>query len=134
MLPVDCMAMNIYYEAATEPFAGKVAVAQVTLNRATNAGGYADICDVVYARKVNPATGKKVAAFSWTLGARWRAPGPKDPTVYAECLSIARRMLDGTLESVLIGPQVLSYHAVYVHPNWHKQVAAKIGRHIFYIG
>jgi hypothetical protein len=30
---------------------------------------------VVYFKKVNPATGKKEAAFSWTLGEVWRSEG-----------------------------------------------------------
>ena len=30
---LECMALNIYREAGNEPFEGKVAVAQVTLNR-----------------------------------------------------------------------------------------------------
>jgi hypothetical protein len=29
---LDCLTKNIYWEAASEPFEGKVAVAQVTLN------------------------------------------------------------------------------------------------------
>ena len=33
-LQLECLAKNIYYEAGGEPFEGKVAVAQVTLNRA----------------------------------------------------------------------------------------------------
>jgi len=31
---LDCLARNIYHEAGYEPFEGKVAVAQVTINRA----------------------------------------------------------------------------------------------------
>ena len=30
---LDCLTRNIYWEAASEPFEGKVAVAQVTMNR-----------------------------------------------------------------------------------------------------
>ena len=30
---LTCLAKNIYFEAASEPFEGKVAVAQVTINR-----------------------------------------------------------------------------------------------------
>ena len=30
---LDCLARNIYHEAGYEPFEGKVAVAQVTINR-----------------------------------------------------------------------------------------------------
>ena len=30
---LDCLTRNIYWESASEPFEGKVAVAQVTINR-----------------------------------------------------------------------------------------------------
>jgi len=30
---LECLTRNIYWEAASEPFEGKVAVAQVTMNR-----------------------------------------------------------------------------------------------------
>jgi|HubBroStandDraft_2_1064218.scaffolds.fasta_scaffold228320_2 hypothetical protein len=39
-------------------------------------GDASKVCDVVYFKKVNLATGKKEAAFSWTLGEAWRAKGP----------------------------------------------------------
>ena len=35
---LSCLARNIYFEAGSEPFEGKVAVAQVTLNRADSVG------------------------------------------------------------------------------------------------
>jgi N-acetylmuramoyl-L-alanine amidase len=130
--PVTCLANNIYYEAATESYAGKVAVGQVTLNRIADHSN--DVCGVVYFKQVNPATGKKEAAFSWTLGRRWRARGRVDGFIYAECVWIAEQMLDGELKSHLIGPEVKSYHATYVHPAWHKPFAAQIGKHLFYRG
>ena len=45
---LQCMARNIYWEAASEPFEGKVAVAQVTINR-VKSGNFADsVCGVVH--------------------------------------------------------------------------------------
>ena len=44
---LECLSRNIYYEAANEPFEGKVGVAQVTLNRASSGKFPADICLVV---------------------------------------------------------------------------------------
>jgi N-acetylmuramoyl-L-alanine amidase len=127
---VDCLADNIYFEAAFEPVEGKVAVANVTLNRA---GGTSDeeVCGAVYAKAVNPRTGKKEAAFSWTLGARWRPHGV-NLSAWAECFDIARSAIDGTL-AVAVGPDVKFYHATYVHPRWHGMIrVAQIGHHIFY--
>ncbi len=47
-----CLTQNIYWEAASEPFEGKVAVAQVTLNRANSGKFPNDICAVVYQKNV----------------------------------------------------------------------------------
>jgi spore germination cell wall hydrolase CwlJ-like protein len=129
--PLDCLADNVYYEAAHEPYEGKLAVAQVTLNRARDLGG--DICAAVYAKAVNPHTGKKEAAFSWTLGLRWRPRG-MDVHAYAQSLWIATEVLEHGLRSSLIGEDVLQYHAAYVHPAWARAQlrVARIGTHIFY--
>ena len=124
---LGCLADNIYFEAAREPFEGKVAVAQVTMNRAKDG----DVCRAVWAQGRNRA-GKKVAAFSWTLGARWR-PKHIDPATYWECLGIAQRVLAGELRSDIIGEDVTYYHASYVHPHWtHVERVARIGLHVFY--
>ena len=88
-----CLADNIYFEAAHEPLEGKLAVAQVTLNRARDAG--VSVCNAVYFKAINPRTGKKEAAFSWTLGARWR-PKAMDPLLHAWCAELAHDALAGT--------------------------------------
>jgi spore germination cell wall hydrolase CwlJ-like protein len=129
--PLTCLTQNIYFEAAGEPDDGKIAVAQVTLNRSQHDPGR--LCDVVYARSRAP-DGRTVAAFSWTLGAAWRSRGPLDPVKYSECRFIALAMLYGALRSSRIGPEVLSYHTDTVHPRWHKKFVVKIGRHLFYRG
>ena len=60
---LDCLTRNIYWEAASEPFEGKVAVAQVTLNR-VESGKFANtVCGVVYQKNVFYE--KVVCQFSW---------------------------------------------------------------------
>ena len=49
---LNCMAMNIYREAAGEPFEGKVAVAQVTMNRVNHTDFPKSVCAVVYEKNV----------------------------------------------------------------------------------
>ena len=51
-----CMAKNIYYEAASESYEGKLAVAQVTMNRVNSPLYPKTICEVVYQK-----TGKCMA-------------------------------------------------------------------------
>lgn len=56
-----CLAKNIYHEARGESFKGKLAVAQVTINRATHPTRWpSTICKVVY------QTIRGVPQFSWT--------------------------------------------------------------------
>ena len=51
---LDCLAMNVYREAGHEPFEGKVAVAQVTLNRVNSNKFPRDVCAVVYQKHDSP--------------------------------------------------------------------------------
>ena len=55
-----CLTKNIYYEAASESYEGKLAVAQVTLNRANDPKFPSTICGVVYQRTLG------TCQFSWT--------------------------------------------------------------------
>ena len=124
---LNCLAKNIYFEAANEPFEGKVAVAQVTINR-SNSGRYpSDICDVVYQKNV--FYGKVVCQFSW-----YCEQGPKvigSASNYKESMEVAKKVL---LENFRLPSlkDAYFYHADYVSPNWNKPKITKIGRHIFY--
>jgi spore germination cell wall hydrolase CwlJ-like protein len=129
--PVQCLTDNIYYEAGFEPYEGQLAVAQVTLNRAHE--NPRDVCQVVYFKKVNPSTHKKEAAFSWTLGKKWRPKGI-NRKAYGECKQLAQAVLTKGLRSAIIDDGVEFYAAVYIHPRWaneHEKVTT-IGQHVFY--
>jgi len=60
---LECLARNIYYEAGNQPFEGKVAVAQVTINRAESGQFPKDICQVVYQKNV--VYERVLCQFSW---------------------------------------------------------------------
>ena len=60
---LDCLARNIYHEAGHEPFEGKVAVAQVTMNRARDSKFPIDVCGVVFQKNIFME--KVVCQFSW---------------------------------------------------------------------
>lgn len=122
-----CLTKNIYFEAATEPFEGKVAVAQVTLNRTESGKFPDDICDVVFQK--TRVLDKVVCQFSW-----YCEKGPKiarKDEKYKESEEVAKKVL---LENFRL-PSLhgaMYYHADYVSPNWNKPRITKIGRHIFY--
>jgi spore germination cell wall hydrolase CwlJ-like protein len=123
---ITCLARNIYFESRGEPYLGKIAVAQVTINRVNSSKFPASVCDVVH-QKTN-YNGITVCQFSWVCEG---ANKIRAPHLYDESLRIARRvMIDGYRLPELKGAKF--FHADYVDPGWDRPVKAKIGRHIFY--
>lgn len=125
---LQCLTQNIYWEAASEPFEGKVAVAQVTLNRASHDKFPNDVCKVVYQRNV--IYDKVICQFSWYCENNHRIK-PVFKPMYEESEAVAKKvLLEGfRLEGL---KDALYYHADYVNPKWRKERVAVIGRHIFY--
>lgn len=123
-----CLARNIYYEAGSEPFEGKVAVAQVTLNRMESGKFPDDVCQVIYQKNIFYE--KVVCQFSWYCD-REATIRPIHKGNYDESMEAAKKvLLEGfRLPSI---KDALFYHADYVNPGWKKERVAKIGRHIFY--
>ncbi len=123
---IVCMAKNLYYEAAMESHEGKLAVAQVTINRANNGNYPSDICGVVYQK-----TGT-TCQFSWTC--EENKPQVKNRYAWEECLYIARRALtESVLHEELAKAKAMFYHATYVSPEWtNTKFIKKIGNHVFY--
>ena len=127
---LDCLAMNVYREAGHEPFEGKVAVAQVTLNRVNSNKFPRDVCAVVYQK--SRFTERVICQFSWYCDSKHRNR-PVDDEAYEESYRVAKMVFleDFRLESIR---NALYYHADYVNPNWKLKRIAKIGTHIFYEG
>jgi spore germination cell wall hydrolase CwlJ-like protein len=123
-----CLAINIYKEAGYEPFEGKVAVAQVVMNRVKSGKFANDVCGVVYQKNV--IMEKVVCQFSWYCDSvhKNRAVN-KD--AYQESYDVAKKvLLEGFKLDIL--RDALYYHATYVNPRWKHEKIGKIGQHIFY--
>ena len=125
---LSCLAQNIYHEAGYEPFEGKVAVAQVTLNRSASGNFPSDICAVVYQKSV--IYSKVICQFSWYCEQPSRMR-PINTAAFAESMAVAKKVL---LEGFKLDglKNAMYYHADYVNPGWGKEKIAQIGRHIFY--
>jgi len=125
---LDCLARNIYHEAGYEPFEGKVAVAQVTINRTESGEFPSDICKVVYQKNV--IYEKVLCQFSWYCDSA-SLKKPMNGPVYTESMEVAKKvLLEGfRLPSV---KDALYFHGDYINPGWKREKVAKIGRHIFY--
>jgi spore germination cell wall hydrolase CwlJ-like protein len=125
---LDCLARNIYHEAGSEPFEGKVAVAQVTINRTESGNFPSDICKVVYQKNV--VYEKVMCQFSWYCEGP-SAMKPMNGPIYTESMEVAKKVL---LEGFRLPDlkNALYFHGDYVQPGWNKKPVAKIGRHVFY--
>lgn len=128
LVQLDCLTRNIYHEAGNEPFEGKVAVAQVTMNR-VNSGKFAsDICGVVHQKNIFYQ--KVVCQFSWYCTGTDQRKIIHNK-LYAESEEVAKKVF---MENFRLPgmKDALYYHADYVNPNWGKPRVGQIGRHIFY--
>ena len=119
-----CMAKNIYYEAAMEPYEGKLAVAQVTLNRANSSKFPSTICEVVYQKTNN------TYQFSW-VGEK--VSEIKNKYAWEESLMVAKKALtEHKLHDTIYRTKAMYYHNTSVNPAWKLKYVAKIGNHLFY--
>jgi len=125
---LECLTRNIYWEAASEPFEGKVAVAQVTMNRVVSGKFGSGVCGVVYQKNVFYE--KVVCQFSWACETNHKIK-PISPNKWAESEEVAKKVL---LENFRLPglTQAMYYHATYVNPGWRLQRVTQIGQHIFY--
>lgn len=125
---LDCLTRNIYWESANEPFEGKVAVAQVTINRVESGKFAKDICGVVYQKNI--IYDKVVCQFSWFCDGSSKIK-PIYPAQWKESQEVAAKVL---LEGFRLPSMknALYFHADYVNPRWGKPRVGQFGRHIFY--
>jgi spore germination cell wall hydrolase CwlJ-like protein len=125
---LDCLAINIYREAGNEPFEGKVAVAQVTINRSNNSRFPNDICQVVYQKNV--IYERVVCQFSWYCDSAHRSRAINKES-YGESYAVAKKVLLEGFKLDLL-KDAMYYHADYVSPGWKLPKIGQVGRHIFY--
>jgi N-acetylmuramoyl-L-alanine amidase len=125
---LECLARNIYYEAGNQPFEGKVAVAQVTINRAESGQFPNDICQVVYQKNV--VYERVLCQFSWYCETA-TIMRPKNTAVFKESEMVARQVL---LEGFRLPSlqKALYFHATHINPKWNREKVAVIAGHVFY--
>jgi spore germination cell wall hydrolase CwlJ-like protein len=125
---LECMALNVYREAGHEPIEGRIAVAQVTMNRVAHPDFPKTVCGVVYQKSV--VMSRVVCQFSWYCDESHRNR-PINKRAYDESYEVAKKvMLEGFRLQML--NEALYYHADYVNPRWRLERIDKIGAHIFY--
>ena len=131
-----CLAKNIYFEAGNQPLAGKVAVAQVVLNRMEHSSYPKDVCGVVYQAKWRENwKGQQVpirhqCQFSWFCDGK--SDEPLDTDTFFESYVIAQDVLMGKYPDITEG--ATHYHSIMVEPYWAETLneTVQIQHHIFY--
>ena len=139
----ECLAKNIYFEAGVESTAGKLAVANVTINRAIDSKYPNTICGVVHegihyynANKDEYFPVRDRCQFSWYCDGR--LDDPREGRTWDSAKVLAERVLENHYDKALIDitDGATHYHANWMekYPKWsyHKKVMASIDRHIFY--
>ena len=122
-----CMATAIYFEARGETVRGQVAVGQVIMTRVRSNFYPNTICGVVFQGQWN----RNACQFSFACDGQTDAP--KEAHEWKVALDVARDVISGKAFLPEIA-EATHYHAVYVHPDWIKEVKRikQIGVHIFY--
>ena len=123
-----CMTRNIYYEAGREPAEGKIAVAQVVMNRVAHPEFPDTPCEVIHQRRSHSKG--VVCQFTWLCDGSVERNRIREDLWQESERAAKKVLLEGFRLPSLEG--ALFYHADYVNPNWRKVRVATIGRHIFY--
>ena len=132
---ISCLQKNVYFEAAVESTAGKLAVAHVTYNRVKNKYFPNSFCDVIYQGKHHASGHPKRdrCQFSWYCDGKHDVPYP-GPT-WKNTKELAKWFYDNKDNIKDITDGALYYHADYIpDPRWakYKSKTVKIDTHIFY--
>lgn len=142
---LQCLAENVYYEARGESLLGKIAVAQVTINRAKHPRWPNSICNVVYQEYTKTIEGEyyddanteprqiRTCQFSWVCDPQ-RSPIAKNSQQWRESLQVANSLL--AVDSKMIKDitnGATFFHAKELGRVWpqYKKVAV-IDNHVFY--
>ena len=137
---IECLALNIYFEARTESVAGQAAVADVVMNRGMDERWPNTVCSVI---KQGPISkwwkekhGKEIpirnrCQFSWFCDGKSDKPKNQDAWIKARDIAYSLLVYNkyrGLTEGAT------HYHADYVNPKWskHYTIVGSIGRHIYY--
>ena len=131
---LECMTNNIYFEAALESTAGKLAVAQVTMNRVKSSRYPNTVCTVVKQGRhyENGFPVRDRCQFSWYCDGKLDIPSMGK--MWGQSREVAVYVLKNT-QLLDITDGATHYHADYIDsPRWAsvKDRTMQIDTHIFY--
>ena len=116
---LECMAKVVHHEAGNQPRTGKLAVAQLIMNRV----GKDRFADTICAVANQPRQFFRTASYN----------PRRDTDSWASAVDVSREAMAGSGEAVV--PGAMFYHAAYQAPNAFfrtRQRLSTIGDHVFY--
>lgn len=135
---LECLALNVYHESRSDNFAGRIAVADVVLNRVDSNLFPNTVCEVVNQSvmrtnwKGNVVPVRGMCHFSWFCDGL--SDEPMETDSYEDAQIVAEMALRGGWRGITEG--ATHYHATYVTPNWVNDrgmvPVGRIGQHKFY--
>ena len=133
-----CLAMNVYFEARSEPLAGQIGVTQVVMNRVFDKRYPNTACEVIKQGPTRPSWKDRTISypvknrcqFSWYCDGK--ADVITDEKAWNTALAVAHGVYNNNVHDQVNG--ATHYHAYYVKPGWasQKTPTAYIGDHLFY--
>ena len=114
-------------KSRSEPVRGQMAVAQVVLNRVFSGFYPKDVCGTVY------QNASRHLACQFTFACDGKRKLINERGAWARANRIAKQTLNGQIYLPEVGKST-HYHALYVHPNWVREMhrLARYGIHAFY--
>ena len=131
---IFCLALNVFHESRNQSLIGRIATAQVVMNRVKDERFPNTVCEVVYqgeTYKWQPDLPiRNRCQFSWYCDGK--SDIPKDDFAWQQALMVAHGVYYGNLDDFVEG--ATHYHAHYVLPSWasSKTYITRIDDHIFY--
>lgn len=124
-----CLALNDYWEARGQDTRGRVAVAQVVLNRARDPRFPDSICGVV---TENRSQRSGLCQFSWWCDGR--SDDPDETAAWRQSVLLAKSLLTRNNAISDLTGGALWYHNRDVNPAWSGRLefAVRVGDHYFY--
>ena len=122
---LECMALNLYWEARGEGREGMLAVGWVVLNRVDSHHFPDTVCAVVFEGGERPP-----CQFSWWCDGR--SDRPRDGISWQASLAVAEQLLSDPPPDLT--DSSLFYHATSISYPWkrERERTAQVGSHIFY--
>jgi len=133
-MQLECLALNIYFEARNQSYDGQLAVSHVVLNRVKHEKFPNNICDVV--KEANYTSGghliRHKCQFSWYCDGL--SDQPKELEVWKRSQKVARDAYALYINGYDLTEGSTHYHSNKVDPYWNKSMThiARIDDHFFY--